>query len=1174
MTSNTKASGYSRNRFGIERPIISRRHLVLRRERQLLERAAAGRPADDERDDDLDGLASLKPGQEQLKSFYQPSLPAGDYSVQVEQTLDSTSDKLVFGSEQAFTVDAPQISLPAGSVYSVYPPQGHSDTVDILPHVVLHDPHLPWERVASTEARKDATRNKVPWLALLTFTQDELRVPATVLATAFDGKTQSDTTLAIPATGSDVNGWSKDGQLIISPLTKLGLPDSSSTNVVVLPPWLFTAFVTSYQEDTDTPKDNQDKPDVSRYRFLAHVRNINTEGMADAGAQEGSSLFSVVVAHRIGPLDTAQPTTIVAHLVSIEGVEGMDLPVVAQYVALCSLHSWTYTSLPASSLTPLELFKNVGKTLGLLRTPDSLINQLGNDQVSQRIADRLRDGYALTKYRTRTGEITAAITRGPLTPTAVKHPIREGCSSVSNSGDELQVLDPEVGLMDLSYSAAWNLGKAMAVANRAFAAALARLRCAILDETSRKAKEEALRARHAFQSRREVLRSAQRLPKALSSLRVGSHDGRHRHLHRRWLRRPQPPIDLSLRNPVMKDKFAQHVRGVTRRLASTLDDDGIGFGSGGHGNGDGDGDDGGGDDSSVDDGGVSRKRSPYNGHNLPRSADWATVLDWVLDRMYLIDIPAHMLISDPAYLPQESLRFFHIDANWIDAFLDGALSLANYAGSDLVRSSIKEQINEFLTFKRLILQSRPQVPIYGFLLRSKLVTLFPDLKVTADRPPGDWRAPVLRLENIDQDVMLCLFDRVPEPGGFDRLTFTQPPHQQCFSIAASVTADEFDTAYKRVHEDATEQDDHRSERLGTQTWARGGTQPPPVFVWGDNLKIRTLLFPAWSSNIHSVIQKGMRDLGYKFDDDLPSAALCAIQLNSPAYHMPIVIRPPQGDGQEEQARTPSLRDAPRTLKLLGAKGWKASELESEPLPWVDEHDPADAGSISGEMSPAWFRSGRMTMPTTLGLGQHLHFRRTRHATSLRAGFHQLQAAKSVSADDTSSPADPDPNLATVPSITISAYAWGGKVGTAIPAGTNIPQDLIFSVGCRADRLASYRLKSLRVSMALGDTSDKYSTYLTSNYCGPGATMLGNLRLCPRVRFGDQGASLNVILVPRSRTGRIPVENVADMGFVLPMVEINAYTVATDVTLIYHAQYDSTHVDGTFVARLEPANPAT
>jgi len=133
--------------------------------------------------------------------------------------VNNNSDELVLKSKQAFRVDAPQIFLPAGSVYSIYPPQGHSDTVDILPHVVLNDPHLPWERVASTEAGKDATRNKVPWLALLTFTQDELRVPATVLATAFDGKTQSDTTLAIPATGSDINGWGKDGQLIISPLT-------------------------------------------------------------------------------------------------------------------------------------------------------------------------------------------------------------------------------------------------------------------------------------------------------------------------------------------------------------------------------------------------------------------------------------------------------------------------------------------------------------------------------------------------------------------------------------------------------------------------------------------------------------------------------------------------------------------------------------------------------------------------------------------------------------------------------------------------------------------------------------------------------------------------------------------------------------------------------------------
>lgn len=122
-----------------------------------------------------------------------------------------------------------------------------------------------------------------------------------------------------------------------------------------------------------------------------------------------------------------------------------------------------------------------------------------------------------------------------------------------------------------------------------------------------------------------------------------------------------------------------------------------------------------------------------------------------------------------------------------------------------------------------------------------------------------------------------------------------------------------------------------------------GPIPPPVFVWGDNLEIRTLLFPAWSSDVHCAIQKGMRAPGYKFDDDVPSAALCAIQLNSLVYHMPIVIRPPQGDGQEEQARAPSLRDASRTLTLLGVKGWKASESEPEPLPGVSRTWPRRRG---------------------------------------------------------------------------------------------------------------------------------------------------------------------------------------------------------------------------------------
>ncbi|KAF5585103.1 Tol [Fusarium pseudocircinatum] len=59
------------------------------------------------------------------------------------------------------------------------------------------------------------------------------------------------------------------------------------------------------------------------------------------------------------------------------------------------------------------------------------------------------------------------------------------------------------------------------------------------------------------------------------------------------------------------------------------------------------------------------------------------------------------LQSSPSYLPEETLRFFHVDENWTDALIDGALSLANHWGDepnrDIDRTAIKNAIDTRLS---------------------------------------------------------------------------------------------------------------------------------------------------------------------------------------------------------------------------------------------------------------------------------------------------------------------------------------------------------------------------------------------------------------------------------------------------------------------------------------------
>lgn len=127
------------------------------------------------------------PGQMRLYNYYAPGLKAGDYEIEAEQLITAQSDK--WGTEtlrvynravqtpdpqvskpQVFEVVAPQFNLDPKLINSYYPPDGHQDEGRILPHIVLNDPHLPWERAAGNSfpdivsSNQDKPRNMVPWV--------------------------------------------------------------------------------------------------------------------------------------------------------------------------------------------------------------------------------------------------------------------------------------------------------------------------------------------------------------------------------------------------------------------------------------------------------------------------------------------------------------------------------------------------------------------------------------------------------------------------------------------------------------------------------------------------------------------------------------------------------------------------------------------------------------------------------------------------------------------------------------------------------------------------------------------------------------------------------------------------------------------------------------------------
>lgn len=86
----------------------------------------------------------------------------------------------------------------------------------------------------------------------------------------------------------------------------------------------------------------------------------------------------------------------------------------------------------------------------------------------------------MAHYRTHTGDETAAVIRGVFTPIVPGHPVIESWAAITSCGTDLPISTQRTGLLDITYSTAWNLGKTLALTYQFFAASLSRLRNRIL----------------------------------------------------------------------------------------------------------------------------------------------------------------------------------------------------------------------------------------------------------------------------------------------------------------------------------------------------------------------------------------------------------------------------------------------------------------------------------------------------------------------------------------------------------------------------------------------------------------------------------------------------------------------------------------------------------------------
>ncbi|MFE0042482.1 hypothetical protein [Streptomyces albireticuli] len=657
-----------------------------------------------------------------------PRLTAGRYTLTAHQSLTKGGDHVDEGYlptpdapvTQHIEVRAPRFTVEPEWIHGAYPPPGATGTYDdVLPHLTLERPTLPWER----QEGKDGKGGVLPWLALLVFGEGELPGDPHCLGHT-DQRTVAE--LSDPAARS-----ADDPADVVLPAFDQGtdpIGDDEKKQVcrtVLVPAAVFHAVA----------------PAEDELPLLTHVRRVDkrhqgvtlTEDRIEAGD------YAVAVANR---LPGAAGGRYVAHLVSLEGwrsrlPDGTEAAETctgpAERLRLVSLWSWAFESLADHAPGFAALTEHFVDTQGdqgtdlLLRVPVGDRPLSGAEQ--REVADRLRAGYLPLSCRTESGRATFGWYRGPLVAAPV--PARTDRERRRCAAEALIHLE-EYGVFDVSLATAFTAGRGVAFADHQFAATLLRLRGKVRKLAERALNEPA----HPVAPGAPDDGTATGARARLAHL-VTNGLGEHLHeIHRRPVRpapgtsrtvaatapAPVTPVPSATRLPEIAGITARRLRTDTplrERLSAALD--------------------------------------TLTGAD--QDEDLTAVQEWLTRLRSLEGVPFAHLVPDARMLPAESLRFFHVDADWTATLLEGALSVGLAHSFDLAADDLL-----FGPQGRAPLPG-PQGPVTGLLLRSQLVSGWPALEIRPYAAPrttgGESALPVLRRAALAEDVLLVVVDGVP-----------------------------------------------------------------------------------------------------------------------------------------------------------------------------------------------------------------------------------------------------------------------------------------------------------------------------------------------------------------------------------------------------------------------------
>ncbi|WP_379389630.1 hypothetical protein [Paenibacillus lentus] len=349
----------------------------------------------------------------------EPPLKAGIYQIKVEAV---TNINCRLASEMIdFTVATERFRLPPDQIYSVYPPrEAVGDYTNCLPHIVLNRRTLPWEKMLLN------SHSNMAWLALLVF--DETEGIQMVESTCQEAL-KPETGIFVPS-------------LVMEAYEK---PDDPCTYVHI--PVDLLAEILPYAEALS---------------LLAHGKGVSLDHkVTDASVRD--DWFATVVANRfcLEPEDDRQAIRHTALLVSLEGYEACLEDEQGRQAALAHCHTARMMVLANWSFSMARAAFDFGSTVASL---DAAMLSTPYEGSNEQIQQLCGQGYFPMNHHVRDGSQTVSWYQSPLIP--YDESKRE--TRCSRFADQLLAYDPDMGMMDIRYSSAWQIGKSMALADQSY----------------------------------------------------------------------------------------------------------------------------------------------------------------------------------------------------------------------------------------------------------------------------------------------------------------------------------------------------------------------------------------------------------------------------------------------------------------------------------------------------------------------------------------------------------------------------------------------------------------------------------------------------------------------------------------------------------------------------------